>query len=185
MPVGLPTVIPVTSIAHSATTGQVATDHHSNANDHAPTNDHVEAHTVASHSDTTGTGAELESLTDGSEIALHSHSNNAKIATGSYTGDGTEDQGITGIGFQPSLVLIALRVTAAGGMSNRGWLTSWDTMLDNNAAGLCISWVGAEVYQHIIDAIISHDADGFSVDDAGANTHPNTNAAVYDFVAIG
>lgn len=36
-------------------------------------NDHNESHTVASHSDTTGTGAELETLTDGSETALHSH----------------------------------------------------------------------------------------------------------------
>ncbi|KKK55547.1 hypothetical protein LCGC14_3073430, partial [marine sediment metagenome] len=31
------------------------------------------AHTVASHSDTTGTGAELNTLTDGSEATLHSH----------------------------------------------------------------------------------------------------------------
>ena len=31
------------------------------------------AHTIASHSDTTGTGAELNTLTDGSETALHSH----------------------------------------------------------------------------------------------------------------
>lgn len=34
---------------------------------------HNEAHTVASHSDTTGTGAELNELTDGSETTLHSH----------------------------------------------------------------------------------------------------------------
>lgn len=34
---------------------------------------HDEAHTIASHSDTTATGAELETLTDGSETALHSH----------------------------------------------------------------------------------------------------------------
>ena len=36
--------------------------------------DHAEAHTVASHSDTTGTGAELDTLTDGSDAdALHIH----------------------------------------------------------------------------------------------------------------
>lgn len=34
---------------------------------------HSEAHNVASHSDTTGTGAELNTLTDGSETALHKH----------------------------------------------------------------------------------------------------------------
>lgn len=36
--------------------------------DHTP-----KAHTIASHSDTTGTGPELDELTDGSETALHSH----------------------------------------------------------------------------------------------------------------
>jgi hypothetical protein len=35
---------------------------------------HAEAHTVVSHSDTTATGAELETLTDGSTTALHAHS---------------------------------------------------------------------------------------------------------------
>lgn len=35
---------------------------------------HAEAHTIASHSDTTATGAELEELTDGSVTSLHSHS---------------------------------------------------------------------------------------------------------------
>ena len=38
-------------------------------NDH-----HTESHTVASHSDTSGTGAELNTLTDGSDAdALHAH----------------------------------------------------------------------------------------------------------------
>lgn len=39
----------------------------------AVTKKHAEAHTIASHSDTTATGAELETLTDGSETTLHSH----------------------------------------------------------------------------------------------------------------
>lgn len=34
---------------------------------------HADAHTVASHSDTTATGAELETLTDGSTTSLHAH----------------------------------------------------------------------------------------------------------------
>jgi len=34
---------------------------------------HAESHTIASHSDTTATGAELEELTDGSVTNLHSH----------------------------------------------------------------------------------------------------------------
>ena len=44
---------------------------------------HAESHTVASHSDTTATGTELETLTDGSNAdALHSH---AGLGTVSYT----------------------------------------------------------------------------------------------------
>ena len=38
-----------------------------------PNAHHNESHTIVSHSDTTATGAELETLTDGSETALHSH----------------------------------------------------------------------------------------------------------------
>lgn len=37
---------------------------------------HPKEHTIASHSDTTATGAELEELTDGSETELHSHAGN-------------------------------------------------------------------------------------------------------------
>ncbi len=47
---------------HASTTGQTANDHHN------------EAHTVASHSDTTATGVELETLTDSSNAdSLHTH----------------------------------------------------------------------------------------------------------------
>jgi len=50
------------ALAHSATTGQTANDHHD------------ELHSVASHNDTTATGAELDTLTDGSNAdALHTH----------------------------------------------------------------------------------------------------------------
>jgi hypothetical protein len=44
------------------------TTHASNADAH-----HTESHTVASHSDTSATGAELDELTDGSTTVLHDH----------------------------------------------------------------------------------------------------------------
>lgn len=51
------------AIAHLATTGQGTDDHH------------PQLHTVASHSDTSATGAELNTLTDGSNADdLHNHS---------------------------------------------------------------------------------------------------------------
>ena len=50
------------TVSHDDLTGVSANDHHD------------EAHTVASHSDTTATGAELETLTDGSDAdSLHTH----------------------------------------------------------------------------------------------------------------
>ena len=56
------TALLLTTVAHAATTGQTANDHH------------AQAHTVASHSDTTGTGAELNTLTGGGNAdALHTH----------------------------------------------------------------------------------------------------------------
>lgn len=48
---------------------------------------HDEAHTVASHSDTGATGAELETLTGGGSTALHSHA----VAHSSTTGKGAND----------------------------------------------------------------------------------------------
>jgi len=54
-------------IAHSDTTGQTPNDHH------------AQSHTVASHSDTTATGAKLDTLTDGSSTTLHSHDNLSTI----------------------------------------------------------------------------------------------------------
>jgi len=40
---------------------------------HSGSAHHADSHTVASHSDTTATGAELEELTDGSTTVLHAH----------------------------------------------------------------------------------------------------------------
>ena len=50
-----------TKVAHDDTTGIDANNHHD------------ESHTVASHSDTTATGAELDELTGGSVTDLHDH----------------------------------------------------------------------------------------------------------------
>ena len=44
------------------------------ASSHSGSAHHAQSHTVVSHSDTTATGAELETLTDGSTTALHGHS---------------------------------------------------------------------------------------------------------------
>ena len=51
----------------------LANPHHPNANDHANTLDHAEAHTPESHTDQTATAAELNEVVGGGETALHSH----------------------------------------------------------------------------------------------------------------
>jgi hypothetical protein len=67
------------ALAHSATTGQTANDHHN------------ELHSVASHNDTTATGTELDTLTDGSNAdALHVHAGVA-IAHSATTGQTAND----------------------------------------------------------------------------------------------
>jgi hypothetical protein len=50
-----------------------ASDHNHDADYADIANEHAESHTVASHSDTSATGAELDELTDGSTTSLHSH----------------------------------------------------------------------------------------------------------------
>jgi hypothetical protein len=54
-----------------------AYDHNHDADYADIANEHAESHTVASHSDTSATGAELDELTDGSTTTLHSHAGGA------------------------------------------------------------------------------------------------------------
>lgn len=54
------------------------------------------AHTIASHSDTTATGAELEELTDGSETSLHSHSGTG-IHAATHQNGGADEVNVAGL----------------------------------------------------------------------------------------
>lgn len=91
------------TIAHSATTGRTSDDHH------------AQAHTVASHSDTTATGAETETLTDGSDAdALHAHPIHT-LADGTRAFSGNQsfgDNNITNVG---AIDLDTIRAGAANG----------------------------------------------------------------------
>lgn len=108
----------------------------------------------------------------------------AQIATGSYTGDGETSQGITGVGFQPKYVKIWVRYTVAGTQADL-WETT-DTIMDDNASGGAFEFdVTAERWEFEPDKIIALGSDGFTVDDAGADDHPNTNSTVYNYMAIG
>ena len=100
--------------------------------------------------------------------------------TGTYTGDGELSQGITGIGFAPKYVKVWWRQTSA--TATYSYETT-DTMVDDNASGMAFSdrGVPAGGMATYINAIISLDADGFTVDDAGGDEHPNKNTEVYNY----
>ena len=82
--------------------------------------DHAESHSVASHNDTTGTGAELDTLTDNSMAdALHRHSELS-------ASDGTPDQalvvsatGDAGIGTTPSATRLDVLTDVDGNFAGR------------------------------------------------------------------
>lgn len=109
------------SHAHSATTGKTANDHHN------------ESHTVASHSDTSATGAQLNTLVGGGSTTLHSHiagmgtlvhSSNTPASTSATTEADILD--ITGLSISATH---SIRIELA-------------TRLDNNSAGARTSSIG-------------------------------------------
>ena len=121
----------------------------------------------------------------GNEIFGNSHQSGGstcRIKTGTYTGDGTTGQAITGVGFQPKYVKIFI-YNAFGGV-----LDSFE-LIDGFASGFSQRNYGTiggstATYQNP-NMIISLDADGFSVDDGGIDDHPNKDEVVYLYLAIG
>jgi hypothetical protein len=147
----------------------------------------VGGHTVASHTDTSATGTELNTLTDSSDAdALHLHPSLGSIKSGSYTGDGTTLMEITGLGFFPRLLFITAQVAgAAAAADEEVWWTS-DTINDDNAAGQALSWNATnDDWNFDLGGILALEEGKFTVDDDGSDAHPNKNAQVYNYVAVG
>lgn len=93
-----------------------------------------------------------------------------RVATGSYTGNNTNNRTITGLGFQPNLVIIKPADTQA---SVGAW--SWpnlgaDRSIDPNA--------GANPF---INAIQSFDTDGFTI---GTEARVNANGVIFNWAAF-
>lgn len=114
---------------------------------------------------------------------------NSLVKTGTYTGDGATSQGITGVGFAPKLVMIWIQATSGVVGGSKQWVFTTDVMVDDDASGLAISFTNQGASQEtglfVINAIISCDSDGFTVDDAGADAHPNKTSQVYNYLAMG
>lgn len=103
---------------------------------------------------------------------LRNLSSFGRVATGTYTGDGATSQMITGVGFQPKYVKIWAHLTNVS--SHEKLDQTWGT----NA-------FVPDTPAFADNQIISLDSDGFTVDDAGADAHPNKNGTVYDYLALG
>lgn len=106
-----------------------------------------------------------------------------KMATGSYTGNGAVSKAITGLGFLPKYVRIWHRRTAGGGTS--AVVEAADVTNDDNVAGGAILQQTTGTTTFETARIVSLDADGFTVGDAGADAHPNMSGELYNWVAWG
>jgi len=103
-----------------------------------------------------------------------------RFAVGTYTGDGAATQAITGIGFQPIVVII---------YQHRDWIFRADmpAIKTDQDGAFSMAHDGGLGYRWQQDNIISLDADGFTVGDGtplGLNMC-NVNAYVYTYICFG
>lgn len=105
--------------------------------------------------------------------------------SGTYTGNGEVAMDVLGVGFKPRYVKIEVKNTITGTACIV--YESWAEVLADDPAGMCIFHRPASSPPHAVvkDAIKSFDVDGFTVGDQGAGEHPNQNAIVYHWYAIG
>lgn len=100
-----------------------------------------------------------------------------RIKLGTYTGDGATSLAITGVGFAPKYVRIWVGDTAGAGKSVLEKMTG---------LGATLAFLDLDGDTDIVDnAIIALGTDGFTVDDAGADSHPNKNTQAYIYMCLG
>ena len=103
--------------------------------------------------------------------------------TGSYTGNGNTAQGITEIGFKPKYVKIWMRSDTDG--TNIVVFEATAQIIDDHASGMSVVH-GSGSNEHTVqnNTILSLDDDGFTVDDNGADQHPNKLDQVYNYMTL-
>ena len=109
-------------------------------------------------------------------------------ATGTYTGDGSTGQAITGIGFQTKAIMITARATDQADVGADEWLYSSNVIQDDDASVAGQVWSvdkSGGVSNIIEDRITAFGTDGFTVDDGGSNAHPNRSGIVYNYTVWG
>lgn len=108
-----------------------------------------------------------------------------RMKFGSYTGDDSESQAITGLGFRPRYLKINRRHTVSGQGTDTYETT--EVIIDDHVDGMAITHREGATPPHasIANRIKSLDADGFTVDDDGSNEHPNKLSTEYNYMALG
>ncbi len=103
--------------------------------------------------------------------------------TGTYVGDGTDDNPITGLGFAPNYVEISEKQVLSGQPIEV--FTTTSEIIDDIAEGMAIVHRTGAAPPHatISDRIKSLDADGFTVTAAGTDEHPNKDGVTYNYRA--
>jgi len=107
-------------------------------------------------------------------------SGGGNIVTGTYTGDGSTGQAITGVGFRPKYLKVWPHPV---GETNAPIYEKTDQTWGDYAVEH--QWGSADQHRVLDNRINSLDADGFTVDDDGSNQHPNKADQVYDYVTFG
>jgi len=103
------------------------------------------------------------------------------VQTLTYTGDGAISQHID-TNITPIYVKIWNRETVE--WNDIQIYETTNTINDDHADGGTIIIMGG-IVQFTINRIPSLDADGFTVDDGGADLHPNKNGQVYNVLVLG
>jgi len=105
------------------------------------------------------------------------------VAFGTYTGDGNATKAITGLGFQPKLVILWAKVQTIGATCIF-FKTNQDGL--NALTLVTVSGDFTAYFEYYLDAVISLDSDGFTVGDCtghGAN-YTNYNGRSYTYIAL-
>lgn len=196
-------------VAHSATTGKTATDHHDHVATglvaHSDTtgrtaNDHHNQLHAAAHKDGGGDELDAEELAtagaantflagDGAGAAsmraivqADLPSANCLIAVGTYTGDGSTSQVISGLGFTPDYVHIWVQETSSGASRTTKDIEATLLILGDGTGGIGGGW---ESTAFRVDRINAFASGSFTVDDGGSDLNPNKNTVTYYFKALG
>lgn len=97
-----------------------------------------------------------------------------RFAVGTYTGDAAASKAITGVGFQPKVVVVWEKVT------NKAFIVKSN---QDTTKAFVITHAAGTLY--VDDIIISLDADGFTVGDGSGSANYANEAQAYSYIAFG